>query len=220
MTERSYRQYCGVARALDLVGERWALLVVRELVLGPKRFTDLQNGLPGIGTNILAARLRQLERGGVVRRRTLPPPAASAVYELTGYGRELEEIVLALGRWGAKTLGMREPGEALRGEWLAVALRAFFRPEQAHGVHETYELRLGPDAFHAVVDDGSLNVGSGPASEPDLVLEADVDTMLALLGGALTPTEAVATGAVRARGDLELLERLPALFAIREPTLS
>src|SRR3989304_2598093 len=103
VTERSYRQYCGIARALDLVGERWALLVVRELVLGPKRFTDLQNGLPGIGTNILAARLRQLERGGVVRRRTLPPPAASAVYELTGYGRELEEIVLALGRRGGQT---------------------------------------------------------------------------------------------------------------------
>lgn len=220
MTDRTYHQYCGVARALDLVGERWALLVVRELVLGPKRFTDLQRGLPGIGTNILATRLRQLERGEVVRRRTLPPPAASAVYELTEYGRELEAIVLALGRWGAKTMGTRGGDQALRGEWLAVALRAFFRPERAQGVHETYELRFGPDVFHAVVDDGSLEVRSGPASEPGLVLEAGVDTMLALLGGALAPADAVAAGAVRAEGDLELLERLPALFAFREPALS
>ena len=98
---RTYNQYCGLARALDLVGERWALLVVRELVLGPKRFTDLQAGLPGIGTNILSARLRELEESGVVARRTLPPPAASAVYELTPYGRELEPAVDALGRRGA-----------------------------------------------------------------------------------------------------------------------
>ena len=114
---------------------------------------------------------------------------------------------------------MREPGAALQGEWLAVALRVFFRPEQALGIAETYELTLGNDVFHVVVDDGSLEVGSGPASEPDLVLEADVDTMLALLGGALTPAEAVAAGGVRAEGDLELLERLPALFAFREPAL-
>src|SRR2546421_12497777 len=98
---RSYQQFCGIARALDLAGERWALLVVRELVLGPKRFTDLRAGLPGIGSNVLAARLKELEQNGVVARRRLPPPAASAVYELTEYGRELEEVVLAFGRWGA-----------------------------------------------------------------------------------------------------------------------
>src|SRR5919198_6110493 len=102
MTSRTYEQFCGVARALDLVGERWALLVVRDLVLGPKRFTDLRRGLPGMGTNILAARLKELEHAGVVRRRTLPPPAASAVYELTEWGHELEPVVLALGRWGSR----------------------------------------------------------------------------------------------------------------------
>src|ERR687884_1369381 len=100
MTARSYRQFCGIARALDLVGERWALLVVRELVIGPKRFTDLRQGLPGIATNVLSQRLRQLERDGVVARRTLPPPAASTVYELSDYGQELVPILLALGRWG------------------------------------------------------------------------------------------------------------------------
>ena len=98
---RSYGQFCGVAHALDLVGERWALLVVRELVLGPKRFTDLAAGLPGIGTNILTARLRELEQTGVVERRVLPPPAGSTVYELTPYGRELEPVLLALGRWAS-----------------------------------------------------------------------------------------------------------------------
>src|ERR671933_2557575 len=126
MTSRSYDQFCGVARALDLVGERCALLIVRDLILGPKRFTDLRRGLPGIGTNVLAARLKELERAGVVRRRTLPPPAASAVYELTDYGRELEEILLAFGRWGARTMGQRDPRYALRSEWLALALKAFF----------------------------------------------------------------------------------------------
>src|ERR671933_1792279 len=124
MTARSYEQFCGIARALDL-------LVVRDLLLGPKRFTDLRHGLPGIGSNVLAARLKELERAGVVQRRTLPPPAASTVYELTEYGRELEEPLLALGRWGARSLGRRQPGDALRAEWLAVALKAFFRPEAA-----------------------------------------------------------------------------------------
>src|ERR671935_1813637 len=142
MTSRTYDQFCGVARALDLVGERWALLVVRDLILGPKRFTDLRRGLPGIGTNVLAARLKELERAGVVQRRILPPPAASAVYELTEYGRALEGPLLALGRWGAGSMGQREDGRSLRSEWLAVALKAFFRPEAAADVRADVELRF------------------------------------------------------------------------------
>src|SRR5919199_1777683 len=118
MGRRSYGQFCGIARALDLVGERWALLVVRELVLGPKRFSDLRAGLPGIGTNVLTTRLRELEAGGVIARRELPPPAGSTVYQLTEYGRELQPVLLALGRWGARSMGEREPGQALRSEWL------------------------------------------------------------------------------------------------------
>src|SRR3954454_18447713 len=126
---RSYGQYCGVAHALELIGERWGLLIVRDLILGPKRFTDLRRGLPGIGTNVLAARLKELERDGVVARRTLPPPAASTVYELTEYGRALEGPLLALGRWGARSMRAREPAQTLRSEWFGVALKAFFRPE-------------------------------------------------------------------------------------------
>ena len=121
VTARSYRQHCGIARALDLVGERWALLVIRELVLGPRRFTDLREGLPGIATNVLSQRLRELARDGIVARRKLPAPAASNVYELTEYGRELVPITLALGRWGARSMGPRQEGQTTHGRWFAVA---------------------------------------------------------------------------------------------------
>src|SRR5438105_2781937 len=145
MTSRSYDQFCGIARALDLVGERWALLVIRDLILGPKRFTDLRRGLPGIGTNVLAARLQELERNGVIERRALPPPAASTVYELTDHGRELEGPLLAVGRWGALSMGARQPGQTLRSEWFGVALKAFFRPDASRPAPDTPPARP-PDA--------------------------------------------------------------------------
>ena len=216
MTTRSYRQYCAVAHALDLVGERWGLLVVRELVLGPKRFTDLANGLPGIGTNILSARLKQLERGGVVRRRALPPPAASTVYELTEYGRELEEVLFALGRWGAKSMGPRDPEEALDPEWLAVALKALFRPG-AHMERTTFEFRLGGTAFHAVLDGETIDVRTAAASSADVLLECDPDALVALLSGVLPPRYAVATGLIQIEGDVAHLERLVEAVSSGEP---
>ncbi len=217
MSERSYEQYCGIARALDLVGGRWGLLVVRELILGPKRFTDLSRGLPGIGTNVLSARLKQLERGGVIHRRALPPPAASTVYELTEYGRGLEEILLALGRWGASTMGPRRPGQALRSEWLVVALRAFFRPEAAAGVRETFELRLSDGVFQARVEDGRLELAQGAAPGAALVLETDEETLVGLLAGAVEPDRAEAAGLLSVEGRREELGRLLELFAFGEP---
>jgi DNA-binding HxlR family transcriptional regulator len=207
MTSRTYDQFCGVARALDLVGERWALLVVRDLILGPKRFTDLRRGLPGLGTNILAARLKELERGGIVERRTLPPPAASAVYELTEYGRALEGPLLALGRWGAMSMGERE-GQALRSEWLAVALKAFFRPEAAADLKATVELRFGDGTFLARIDEGSLVVEPAARDGADLALTTEVETLIAFLAGADVPAAALAP-----EGDTALLERLPEIFA-------
>src|SRR3954449_12095220 len=128
MPERTYNQYCGLARALDLVGERWALLIVRELTLGGKRFTDLREGLPGIGTNVLATRLRELQADGVVRKLRLMPPADTTVYMLTDYGVRLVPAMLALGRWGAETMGARAPGAEVRSGWLAGALEAGFPP--------------------------------------------------------------------------------------------
>jgi DNA-binding HxlR family transcriptional regulator len=208
MTSRSYDQFCGIARALDLVGERWGLLIVRDLVLGPKRFTDLRRGLPGIGTNVLAARLKELERGGVVARRTLPPPAASTIYELTDYGRALEGPLLALGRWGARSMGARQPAQTLRSEWFGVALKAFFRPEAAAGLKAEIELRFDDGTLLARLDHGSLVVEPTSPNGADLVLETEVETLVAYLAGADVPPAALAP-----QGDDALLERLPRIFA-------
>ena len=152
MPTRSYGQFCGFARALEVVGERWALLIVRDLLVSPKRFTDLHRGLPGIPTNVLTERLKELEEAGVVHRRVLPRPASSIVYELTPYGQELEDVVLAIGRWGAKISTRRDRKKRSRPTSLVTALRTTFRRENARGVHAGYELRLGPIVIHARVD--------------------------------------------------------------------
>jgi DNA-binding HxlR family transcriptional regulator len=206
ISERSYKQYCGVARALDLVGERWALLVVRELALGPKRFTDLRQGLPGIATNVLSLRLRQMERDGVVTRRLLPPPAPAQVYELTEHGRELVPIMLALGRWGATTMGERSPDQTIRGEWLALALNAFFDADAAQGLTATVALVLDGAPFTLRVEDGRLDVTPGANGPADLAITTDPELLLQFLAGApiLVPAE----------GDRQLLGRLPELFPL------
>src|SRR3954470_23066998 len=149
---RKYDQGCGTAHALDVVGDRWGLLVVRELVLGPKRFTDLRDGLPGIGPNVLSQRLRELEDAGVLTRHVLPPPAASTVYELTDWGHELEDIVIRLGRWGARSPEMPRDAEP-RPEWLVLAMRSLYDPEE-EPVPGTYELRFGDEVFWASVGGG------------------------------------------------------------------
>jgi DNA-binding HxlR family transcriptional regulator len=207
LSERTYGQYCGVARALDLIGGRWALLVVRELALGPKRFTDLRQGLPGIATNVLSLRLRQLERDGIVTRRRLPPPVPAQVYELTEHGRELVPILLTLGRWGTRTMGERSPEQAIRGEWLALALKAFFDPGAAEGVNANIGLVLDGAEFTLRLDGGRLEVTPGPDGPVDLTVTADPETVIEFLAG--LPV------AVQAEGDRELLERLPALFPLR-----
>lgn len=205
MTERTYNQYCGVAQALDLVGERWALLVVRDLVLGPKRFTDLQADLPGIATNVLASRVRELERNGIVCRRTLAPPAAATVYELTDYGRELEPVLLALGRWGARSLGARRPEQAIRSGWIGVAMRAYSVPEASAGLRATVELRLENTTLNVRFDDGEVRIAHGPAEDPSLTIEAANLTLLALLRRLASADELVGQGLLRLDGDEQLL---------------
>jgi DNA-binding HxlR family transcriptional regulator len=205
-TTRSYNQFCGIARALDLVGERWGLLVIRELVLGPKRFTDLREGLPGIATNVLTQRLRQLEQDGIVARRRLPPPAASDVYELTEYGQELVPTLLALGRWGARTMGTRRPEQSIRSGWLAVALQAYHRPEAAADLVATIELDIAGSPFTFRLDRGELAIQPGRNGPADLTVTADPDTLLAYLAGG--PVN------VQAEGDADLLARLPAIFPV------
>jgi DNA-binding HxlR family transcriptional regulator len=207
MPDRTYNQYCGVARALDLVGERWALLVVRELTLGGKRFTDLRDGLPGIGTNVLATRLRQLEADGIVEKLRLAPPAATTVYVLTDYGRELVPAMRALGRWGAQSMGEPEPDQAVRTEWFLVALTAFFDAEAAEDVKATIRMDVPDGSYGLEIGDGKLRIERRGPDEPDLTLTTDVGTLIAYLSGAGGPVEA--------EGDEELLERLPELFPFR-----
>jgi DNA-binding HxlR family transcriptional regulator len=204
---RKFDQYCPVAHALSLVGERWSLLIVRELLHGPKRYTDLTHGLPGIGTNILAARLRELEACGVVQKRTLPPPAASTVYELTEYGAGLKEALYALARWGARTIGPPGPDDELYPEWGVNALPALFNVEAARGLTETYVLVVDGDAFTARVVNGALDASMGAAEDADVVVEVDMETFFGLASGELAPRNAVKSGRVRVRGTLEALER-------------
>jgi len=204
---RKFDQYCPVAHALSLVGERWSLLIVRELLHGPKRYTDLTNGLPGIGTNILAARLKELEGCGIVQKRTLPPPAASTVYELTEYGAELREALYALARWGARTIGPPGPDDELYAEWGVNALPALFVPEAARGLTETYSLVVEGDAFTARIVNGALEPSMGVAEDADVVVETDMETFFALAAGELAPRDAVKSGRAKVQGDLEAFER-------------
>jgi DNA-binding HxlR family transcriptional regulator len=208
---RKYGQACGTAYALDLVGDRWALLVVRELVLGPKRFTDLREGLPGIGPNVLSQRLKELEEVGVLTRRVLPPPAGSTVYELTEWGAELEDIIVGLGRWGARSPELPREAE-MRPEWLVLGLRAIFDPDN-EPVPALYELRFGDEVFWARVEDGSLRVGRGEATEPDAVMMVeDVHSVTKLMRGELKPAAALRSGVVKVDGDRAAFDRFLSLF--------
>ena len=204
MKRRSYGQCCGIAQALDVVGERWTLLLVRELLTGPKRFKDLLDGLPGIGTNLLTARLKDLERQGVVRRATLPPPAGTRVYELTELGSELEPVILALCRWGASLIG-GEHGEGVRPVWAVMALRSTLEPGE--DVRETYEFRVDGETFHVRVEDGRAEMRSGAAPDPDIVVSGSGETILALSGGRLAPEAALESGAVEVQGDRDAVGR-------------
>jgi len=194
--KRTYGDPCGVARALDVIGERWALLVVRELLLGPKRFTDLRAGMPNLSPDVLSQRLRELEQAGVVRRDRLPPPIASQVYELTEWGRELEPVVLGLGRWGSRA--PFPPGDAALGvDSLVLALKTLYNPGRADGLlSSSFELRLGDQRFVARPQDGRLDVTRGAATDPDATIVADPGTLEHILwhGHPLSTDELSITG--------------------------
>ncbi len=217
-TTRAYDDGCAAAHALDLVGERWALLVVRELLLGPKRFTDLRVGLPGVSPNVLAQRLRKLEQAGVVRRRKLPPPAASRIYELTDWGEELEPVVISLGRWGARS-PLRPRDAALGVDSLVLSLRTMFDPQAAKGIKASYELRLGEDVFRAEVADDRFEISRGNAEGPDATIEADPTTLAALIYGGRELPEALRSGEVEIGGDEEAAGCFFTLFPLPEPAL-
>jgi DNA-binding HxlR family transcriptional regulator len=215
-TKRTYEDGCAAAHALDLVGERWALLVVRELLLGPKRFTDLRAGLPNASPNVLAQRLRDLEAAGVVRRGKLPPPAASKIYELTGWGQDLEPVIIALGRWGVRSPS-KPPDDELGVDSLILSFRTMFDPERAKGLSAGYEFHLGEGRFRAEVAEGQLEIERGTARDPDATVETEAGTLAALVYDDLELDEALRSGELRIEGDRELMERFLTLFPLPEP---
>jgi DNA-binding HxlR family transcriptional regulator len=205
---RSYGDRCGVARALDLVGDRWALLVVRELVLGPKRFSDLRNGLPKVAPDVLSQRLRELEATGVLRRAKLPPPGNAQVYELTPWGQELEPLVIGLGRWGSRAPFPSDGDAGLGVDAFVIALKTLFQPGGFAGV---VDLRLGDDRFALTVRGGRLEARRGVADDPDLTILADPGPLAAAMwhGGPLDDVELL--------GDVALFDRFRALFPAPVP---
>jgi DNA-binding HxlR family transcriptional regulator/putative sterol carrier protein len=210
-TKRTYGDGCAIARGLDVIGERWALLVVRELLLGPKRYTDLKKGLPNASPNVLSERLRELEQAGVVRRGTLPPPASSRVYELTPWGRELEEMVVSLGSWAARSPSPPTPGP-IGPDSVALALRTLFDPAAADGLRATYGLRLGNDRFRIEVGDGAIEVVRGDADQADATIATDPDTFGAILWEGRSLADAQGAGELSVEGDAAAAERLVGLF--------
>lgn len=204
---RSYDQYCSAARALDVVGDRWTLLIVRELLAGPRRYTDLHADLPGVSTDVLASRLKDMERDGISTRRRLPPPGAAYVYELTSRGRELLPVLQALGEWGQAELGERRPTDAVRAHWFALPLT---RALDGEGL---VEVRLEEGDFHlyAGAEDGPV-YGDGPAPrEPDVRLVLDSGTCEAVARGELSVADAVRGGRIEVTGEGTLAKALLAL---------
>ena len=222
MAARSYGQYCGVSTAVELVAERWALLIIRDLLVGPRRYTDLKQGLPKIPTNILSARLKELQESGVIRR--IPLARCGLVYELTEYGRELEPIVLALGRWGFRSMGDPKDDEIVPPDSLTMALRAAFRPEVASGPLD-FQIQVGAVELRARINDEELKVvqiappappvgGSLPSGEPELRF-ATGPGIRHLIAGTLTPAQAVRQEVVTIlKGNLKLLTRFTERFRI------
>ncbi|MEU3183561.1 helix-turn-helix domain-containing protein [Streptomyces sp. NPDC006923] len=213
MKRRDFGQYCGLARALELVGERWALLIIRDLAGRPQRYTDLFEGLPGIPTNMLSTRLKELEQAGLVERRIAPAPQRGVLYDLTPAGHSLEPAIIALGRWGAGLLDAKpRPGDVLPPASVTMTLRAVFDAEAAAGLTATWEIHAADMVLYAAVTDGRLEAGVGPAPvDPDLVItfEPEPDD----LPSYRSLIRAIKCGLVKVEGRRTLLDTFLRVFA-------
>jgi len=216
-SKRSYGDACGIARALDVVGERWALMVVRELLLGPKRFTDIRAGLPHVSPDVLAQRLRDLEQAGVVHHRRLPPPFGSQVYDLTDSGRALEPTLIALGRWGGTYAPPPRDDMCMSLDAHLVSLRTLFDRERAGDFDARIELRLGEERFQVDIAHGTIETIRGAGTTPDAVIEADPRTLLDVLHGHRRLADALAAGSMRISGDKRTARRFTELFPLPAP---
>ena len=205
-----------MAHALDLVGERWALLVVRDLVLGPKRFTDLLAGLPGASADVLTQRLRELTQAGVVDRRRLSPPAASWVYELTPWGAELAPVVVGLAQWASRSPTMHYDAP-LGTDSLMLSLQALFDGPAAADLEATIAVQLGDERFQLRIADGEITVARGEIDEPDATIDTDQTTLMSLLRTDRPLDEVLASGNLRLAGDRGIVERFRRLFPLPQP---
>jgi DNA-binding HxlR family transcriptional regulator/putative sterol carrier protein len=210
---REYRQFCGLARALEIVGGRWTLLIVRDLLGGPKRFTELQEGLPGIPTNVLSGRLRDLEEAAIVTRQLL---AKGVAYTLTDYGRELDDTLVRLGLWGAKTMGPRRDGEFFSVHSLSLALRGAFHADKAHDGNGEYELRLDHQLLRVSIIDGQASYSSEQSDRPDVIIETDPDTMNQILTGQLSLDKARASGHLQMTGRIRSVRHFFEMFHLAQ----
>jgi DNA-binding HxlR family transcriptional regulator len=212
-TRRSYEDACGAAHALDLVGERWALLVMRELLLGPKRFSDLKGDLPGISANVLTQRLEGLEAAGIVVRRKLPPPAPAQVYELTPWGYESEPIFQVLGRWAARS-PQHDPTLPLSAVSLLTSFRTMIDPARAKGFKARVGLRIGDETFLARVANGAIEVARGELDNADVVFTGPAPVMAAAVYGGQPLEGLIQAGALAVEGDRAIAARFVTLFVL------
>ncbi len=210
---RTYADSCGTAHALELVGERWALLVARELMLGAKRFSDLLADLPGISTNVLSARLSELERTAVVRRRRLPPPAASAVYELTDWGQELEPVICAIGRWAAAS-PLHDTRQHLSVTSFVLSLRTNASPRDVHGAPILIQFFLQGDPFVAELAEGHFRIERGTSDKSDAVVSGPPPVLAGIVYGGLPVADAVAQGLIELTGDPAAFQRFATSFPL------
>lgn len=214
---RTYGEYCAIAKSLDVVGDRWTLLIVRELALrGACRYTDVRNGLPGIATNLLAARLRELEAAGVVAREDAPPPIATTLFRLTPRGEQLRPVLEDLTRWGFPLMTEDRPGDAVRSHWLASALEMMLVDRTPDARPVTIELRTGDRPIVIDARDGAIHTRLGPADDPDASLDGPPRLIMGLFLGLLELGDATANG-VSYQGDAGLLERIGAEFTPAAP---
>ncbi|GLX99567.1 winged helix-turn-helix transcriptional regulator [Herbidospora sp. NBRC 101105] len=211
---RNYGQYCGLAAALDVIGERWTLLIIRELLLGPRRYGELLEALPGIGTNLLAERLKVLHELGVITR----PQSRDQGYALTELGRELREPVLSMARWGLHFLDAPTPDVETRAHWGFLAVQAMIDPERATEIDESYEFRVDDVVFHISVTHGKPVALEGPADgEPAVVASTDARTFVEIGAKRLTPFEALASGRLQLTGDTDAIVRSSVLLGLMAP---
>jgi len=205
---RSYDEYCSLAKSLDLVGDRWTLLIVRELALrGASRYTDLRNGLPGIATNLLADRLRELEQAGVIAREDAPPPIATTLFRLTPRGEELRPVLESLVRWGMPLMTERGPDDAVRSHWLAWALEMMLTDRRPEASPVRIELDVGNEPIVLETHDGAIRARPGPAGGADVTLAGEPTPIMGLLLGMMPRVDAVAAG-VSIQGDPTVLDRI------------